>query len=49
MFPVVNGLRSVEFGTPGDSRTNLVNLILHGQKRATAGLIRISPFHLELN
>ena len=49
MFPVVNGLRSVEFGTPGESRTNLVNLILHGQKRATAGLIRIIPNHLELD
>jgi uncharacterized protein YhfF len=49
MFPVLNGLRSVEFGTLGESRTNLVNLILHGQKRATAGLIRISPLHLELN
>jgi uncharacterized protein YhfF len=45
MFPVVNGLRCVEFGTPVDSRTNLVNLILHGQKRATAGLF--SPNHLE--
>jgi uncharacterized protein YhfF len=45
MFPVVNGLRSVEFGTPGESRTNLVNLILNGQKRATAGLF--SPSHLE--
>jgi uncharacterized protein YhfF len=47
MFPVLNGLRSVEFGTPGDSRTNLVNLILHGQKPATAGLF--SSNHLELN
>jgi uncharacterized protein YhfF len=45
MFPVVDGLRSVEFGTPGYFRTNLVNLILHGQKRATAGLF--SPSHLE--
>ena len=45
MFPVVNDLRSVELGTPVDSRTNLVNLILHGQKRATAGLF--SPSHLE--
>lgn len=45
MFPVVNGLRSVEFGTPGESRTNLVNLILHGQKPANAGLF--SPRHLE--
>jgi uncharacterized protein YhfF len=49
MLAVVNCLRSVEFGTPGESKANLVNLILHGQKRATAGLIRISPLHLELN
>ena len=47
MFPVVDGLRSVEFGTPGESRKNLVNLILHGHKRATAGLF--SPNQLEIN
>jgi uncharacterized protein YhfF len=35
----VNGLRSIEFGTPGASRENLVNLVLHGNKRATAGLL----------
>jgi uncharacterized protein YhfF len=40
MFPVINGLRSVEFGTPGESREKLVNLILHGNKRATAGLLK---------
>ncbi len=40
MFPRVDGLRSIEFGTPGSSRENLVNLILHGDKRATAGLRR---------
>ncbi len=39
MFPRVNGLRSIEFGTPGASRENLVNLVLHGNKRATAGLL----------
>ena len=38
MFPRVDGLRSIEFGTPGSSRENLVNLVLHGSKRATAGL-----------
>ena len=38
-FPIVDGLRSIEFGTPGDSRANLVNLIVHGEKRATAGLL----------
>jgi uncharacterized protein YhfF len=40
MFPVINGLRSVEFGTPSESREKLVNLILHGNKRATAGLLK---------
>ena len=40
MFPRVDGLRSIEFGTPGASRANLVNLVLHGAKRATAGLRR---------
>ena len=40
MFPVVNGLRSIEFGTPGESREKLVNLVLHGNKRATAGLLK---------
>ena len=40
MFPRVDGLRSIEFGTPGASRETLVNLVLHGNKRATAGLLR---------
>ena len=39
MFPRVDGLRSIEFGSPGTSRENLVNLVLHGTKRATAGLL----------
>jgi uncharacterized protein YhfF len=39
MFPIVNGLRSVEFGTPGASREKLINFILNGNKRATAGLL----------
>jgi len=39
VFPRVDGLRSIEFGTPGPSRENLVNLVLHGNKRATAGLL----------
>ena len=38
MFPVVDELRSIEFGTPGKSRENLVNFIINGNKRATAGL-----------
>jgi uncharacterized protein YhfF len=40
VFPLVNGLRSIKFGNPGESRDKLVNFILHGQKRATAGLLR---------
>ncbi|GDX20711.1 hypothetical protein LBMAG07_16320 [Actinomycetes bacterium] len=38
MFPVVDDLRSIEFGTPGKSRETLVNFITNGNKRATAGL-----------
>jgi uncharacterized protein YhfF len=38
-FPVVDGLRSIEFGTPGESRRALVHHVLHGRKRATAGLL----------
>lgn len=40
MFPRIDGLRSIEFGTPGTSRETLVGLVLHGNKRATAGLLR---------
>jgi uncharacterized protein YhfF len=40
MFPRIDGLRSIEFGTPGASRETLVNLVLHGNKRATAGLLK---------
>jgi uncharacterized protein YhfF len=39
-FPVVNGLRTIEFGNPGESRQRLVNFVLHGNKRATAGLLK---------
>lgn len=39
MFRRINGMRTIEFGTPGPSREKLVNLILHGEKRATAGLL----------
>jgi uncharacterized protein YhfF len=38
-FPVVDGLRAVEFGTPGEMRRRLVDLVVHGDKRATAGLL----------
>ena len=38
-FPLVNGMRSVEFGNPGASRDKLISLILDGNKRATAGTL----------
>ena len=46
MFQRIGDLRTIEFGTPGPSREKLVNLILHGQKRATAGLL-ISDYEAE--
>ena len=39
MFQRINGMRTIEFGTPGPTREKLVYLILHGEKRATAGLL----------
>ena len=44
-FKVVNGLRTIEFGTPGESREKLTNLVIYGNKRATAGLA--SEYHAE--
>ena len=38
-FPVVDGLRSIEFGTPGEMRDRLVDFVVNGNKRATAGLL----------
>ena len=38
-FAVVNGMRTVEFGNPGESRDKLISLILDGNKRATAGTL----------
>ena len=39
VFQIVNGLRSVEFGNPGESRDRLIAHILDGNKRATAGTL----------
>ena len=39
MFKVVDNLRSIEFGTSGESRTRLIDFIVNGNKRATAGLL----------
>ena len=44
-FKVIDGLRTMEFGTPGASREKLTNLVLFGNKRATAGLL--SDYFLE--
>jgi uncharacterized protein YhfF len=38
-FPMVNGMRTIEFGNPGESREKLISLILDGNKRATAGTL----------
>ena len=40
MFKVADNLRSIEFGTPGESRSRLIDLIVNGNKRATA-----APLH----
>jgi uncharacterized protein YhfF len=36
----VNGLRTIELGTPGPMRNRLNDLIINGNKRATAGLYK---------
>ena len=38
-FPIVDGLRALEVGTPGAMRQRLNQLIVDGQKRACAGLL----------
>jgi uncharacterized protein YhfF len=38
-FPVIDGMRVIEFGTPGALRRRLVDLVVNGNKRATAGLL----------
>lgn len=38
-FPRVGTLRSIELGLPGPQRQHLLHLVLHGEKRATAGLL----------
>ena len=35
----MDGLRTLELGTPGEMRQELVGLVLSGPKRATAGLL----------
>ncbi len=38
-FPVVDGCRTMELGSPGEGRKQLNALVLAGTKRATAGLL----------
>ena len=38
-WPRVGHLRTLELGTPGEMRHRLSDLVLHGRKRATAGLL----------
>jgi len=39
MFKFVDGLRTIEFGNQGESRSVLLEFIFNGNKRATAGLL----------
>ena len=36
-FPIVNGMRAIEFGSKGENRAHLNSLVLDANKRATAG------------
>lgn len=38
MWPRVDGLRTLELGNPGEQRDRRNHYVLHGTKRATAGL-----------
>lgn len=38
-FKRVDGLRTIEFGTVGESRTKILDYLFNGNKRATAGLL----------
>ena len=38
-FPTVDGLRTMELGSPGGLRAHLNDCVLNGTKRATAGLL----------
>jgi uncharacterized protein YhfF len=39
-WPRVEGLRALELGSPGEMRARLIDLVLKGRKRATAGLLQ---------
>ncbi len=38
-WPRIDGLRTLELGTPGELRQRLNEHVLHGDKRGTAGLL----------
>ena len=38
-FPTFHGVRTIEFGSPGEMRDRLADLVVNGPKRATAGLV----------
>jgi uncharacterized protein YhfF len=38
-FPLAEGLRTIEFGNPGEQRQRLIDYVTKGNKRATAGLL----------
>ena len=39
MWPTIDGLRTQELGFPGEQRDRLNGYVLHGSKRATAGVM----------
>jgi uncharacterized protein YhfF len=39
-FPRAEGLRTIEFGDPGQMRQRLIDFVIKGNKRATAGLLK---------
>jgi uncharacterized protein YhfF len=38
-WPRIDGLRTLELGTPGEMRARLTSYVLDGDKRGTAGLL----------
>lgn len=47
-FPIVSGRRPLEIGSPGEMRQRLNALILRGEKRAAAGVLRYYEVENEL-
>ncbi|HZG98781.1 MAG TPA: ASCH domain-containing protein [Nocardioidaceae bacterium] len=40
-WPRIDGMRAMELGRPGESRRRFNGYVLHGEKRATAGLLAL--------